>query len=93
MMKMKMMLMQLWRITTKQQVNLSNIWQKQWNRGNRLNTEVVVPLKYLSNFWKSLDLPLINCEIELDLSWSRYCIITEISRTYGAVANTNLARY
>ena len=32
---------------------------------NRLNTEVVVPLKYLSNFWRSLELPLINCELEL----------------------------
>ena len=34
---------------------------------NILDTEVVVPLKYLCNFWRSLDLPLINCEIELDL--------------------------
>ena len=33
--------------------------------------EIVVPLKYLSNFLRSLNLPLINCEIELDLSWSR----------------------
>ena len=32
-----------------------------------LNTEVVGPLKYLSNFWKFLNLPLINCEIEHDL--------------------------
>ena len=32
---------------------------------DRLNTGVVVPLKYLSNFWRSLDLSLINCEIEL----------------------------
>ena len=38
---------------------------------NRLTAEVVVPLKYLSNFWTSLDLSLINCEIELDLSWTR----------------------
>ena len=35
---------------------------------NGLNAEVVVPLKYVSNFWKSLDLAKINCEIELDLS-------------------------
>ena len=35
----------------------------------RLDPEVVAPLKHLSNFWKSLNLPLINCEIELDLSW------------------------
>ena len=41
---------------------------------NRLNGEVVGPLKHLSNFWRSLDLPLINCEIELDLSVSRYCV-------------------
>ena len=34
-----------------------------------------------SNFWRSLDLPLINCEIELDLSWSKECIISEISIT------------
>ena len=34
---------------------------------SRLDTEIVVSLKYLSNFWRSLDLPLINCEIELGL--------------------------
>ena len=44
------------------------------NDNNVLDAEVVVPLKYLSNFWRSLDLPLINCEIELDLSLSRSCI-------------------
>ena len=38
---------------------------------NTLDKEIVVPLKHLSNFLRSLDLPLINCEIELDLSWSR----------------------
>ena len=38
---------------------------------NVLDAEVVVPLKYLSNFWRSLDLPLTNCEIEINLSWSK----------------------
>ena len=33
----------------------------------------------MSNFWKFLDLPFINCEIELDLSWSKECILSEIS--------------
>ena len=37
------------------------------NDNNTLDTEVVVPLKYLSNLWKFLDLPMVNCEIELDL--------------------------
>ena len=35
---------------------------------NTLDAEVVVPLKYSSNFWRSLNLPLINCKIQLDLS-------------------------
>ena len=39
------------------------------NYNNILDAEVVVPLKYLSNFWRSLDLPLINFEIELTLRW------------------------
>ena len=45
------------------------------NNNSKLNAEIVVPLKYLSNFWRSLDLPLINCEIEHDLTWSKYCVI------------------
>ena len=35
----------------------------------------MVPLKYLSNFWRTLEIPLINCEIELILIWSRDCVI------------------
>ena len=50
------------------------------NDNNILDAEVVALLKYLSSFWRPRGLPLINCEKELDLSWSRYCIISEISR-------------
>ena len=35
----------------------------------------MVPLKYLSNFWGTLDTPLINCENELILTWSKNCVI------------------
>ena len=35
----------------------------------------MVPLKYLSNFWRTLEMPLINCEVELILNWSRGCVI------------------
>ena len=45
-----------------------------------LDTDIV-PLKYLINFWRSLNVPLINCEIELNLSWSKECLISEISTT------------
>ena len=39
-------------------------------------TELAVPLKYLGNFWKSLDISLINCEVSLTLTWDKNCVIT-----------------
>ena len=43
------------------------------------NLEIAVPLKYLSNFWRSLDMPLINCEVSLTLTWSENCVLTDIT--------------
>ena len=43
---------------------------------NRNGVKVVVPLKYLSNFWKSLKMPLINCKVELSLKWDKNCILS-----------------
>ena len=40
------------------------------------DTEIVVPLKYLGNFWRTLDMPLINCEVSFTLTWSENCVIT-----------------
>ena len=37
---------------------------------------MVLPLKHLSKFWRTLDIPLINCEINLILTWSENCVIT-----------------
>ena len=48
------------------------------NNGNiagRVDVEIMVPLKYLSNFWRTLEMPLVNCEIELILDWSANCVI------------------
>ena len=39
------------------------------------NVEIMVPLKYLSNFWRTLEIPLINCEVNLILIWSVNCVI------------------
>ena len=39
------------------------------------NVEIMVPLKYLSNFWKTLEMPLINWKFNLILTWSRNCVI------------------
>ena len=54
---------------------------------NILDTEVVVNLKNLSSFWRSFDLSLADSEIELDLSWSKDCIISQITRTVAWAAN------
>ena len=35
-----------------------------------------MPLKYLSNFWRTLDIALANCGISLDLKWSKNCVLT-----------------
>ena len=42
----------------------------------RLNVKVVVPLKYLSNFFRSLEMPIINCEIKLNLTWKKECVLS-----------------
>ena len=45
------------------------------NIAGKVDVEIMVPLKYLSNFWRTLEMPLINCEIELILAWSRDSVI------------------
>ena len=45
------------------------------NNGRIDNVEIMVPLKYLSNFWRTLEMPLINCEVNLILIWSANCVI------------------
>ena len=44
--------------------------------GNTKDVEKAVPLKYLSNFLRTLEMPLINCEIILILTWSEDCAIS-----------------
>ena len=41
---------------------------------NRNDVKIVVWLKYLSNFWRSLEMPLINCKVELSLTWNPNCV-------------------
>ena len=47
----------------------------QTNDDGIINVEIVAPLKYLINFWGTLEMPLINCKVELILTWSATCII------------------
>ena len=53
----------------------------------------MVPLKYLSNFWRTLEMPLINCEINLILTWSANCVISNAAAgqaTAFAITDTKL---
>ena len=53
----------------------------------KYETEIVVPLKHLSNFWRTLNILLINCEIELILTWSKNCPLADV--TVRAAGNNN----
>ena len=50
------------------------------NKVGKNETEAVIPLKYFSNFWRSLNIPLINCEVELILTWSKNCVLVMTTR-------------
>ena len=58
--------------------NIANvkITGKTPNNGNTEDVEIIVSLKYLSNFWRTLEMLLINCEVNLILTWSKDCVIT-----------------
>ena len=54
----------------------SNIIGNLSQAGTRNNVKIVVPLKYLSNFWRSLEMPLINCKVEFSLQWYENCLLS-----------------
>ena len=66
---------------------------EQGNTKIKINLEIVVPLKYLSNFLGPLDMHLINCEVSLTLMWSENCDLTDITtQTARAAQGDNRAR-
>ena len=65
----------------------SNIIGNTENDGIKNGVKIVVPLKYSNNFWRSLEMPLINCKVELPLKWMENCVLT----TAPINANANLS--
>ena len=59
------------------------------------DVEIIVPLKYLSNFWRTLEMPLINCEVILILTWSSSCVLiaTAIQNQAATFAITDTKLY
>ena len=43
------------------------------------NAKIVVPLKYFSNFFRSLEMPLINCKMHLELNWTKNCVTSIVA--------------
>ena len=50
------------------------------NKNGTQEAELAIPLKYLGNFWRALNIPLISCEVSLELKWHKNCIITSLEQ-------------
>ena len=59
------------------------------NDGILKNAATDVSLKYLSNFWRLLEMPLINCKVEFKLKWTKYCVLAAAS-TDNAIADSDV---
>ena len=62
------------------------------NGANRIlkNAIIAVLLKYLSNFWKTLEMPLINCKVELKLKWTKYCVLSAVGNDNNDANSNNI---
>ena len=59
--------------------------------GNTKEVELILPLKYLSNFWRTLEMPLINCKVNLILTWSKNFVISSATgETKFSITETKL---
>ena len=62
------------------------------NNLTKNDVKVAIPLKYLRNFWRSLNIPLINCEVELILTWFRNCeLVDKLTRDADYEANQRVS--
>ena len=50
------------------------------NRVGKKDVELAIPLKYVGNFWRALNIPLISCEVFLELKWNKSCVITSLEQ-------------
>ena len=50
------------------------------NKNGTQKIELAIPLKYLGNFWRALNIPLISCEVLLELKWNKNCVITSLEQ-------------
>ena len=68
----------------------SNLIDDTENNGTKNKVKIAVPLKYLSNFWISLEMPLINCEVELSLQRYEICLVTAANTATFKITDATL---
>ena len=60
------------------------------NKEGTKTIKLAIPLKYLGNFWRALNIPLISCEVSLKSKWNKNCVITSLERRQvGAMPRNN----
>ena len=59
------------------------VWKTPENNDSLTDAKVVILLKHLSNFWRALNIPLINCEVVLILNWSKNCALADMTVNVG----------
>ena len=60
------------------------------NNGIKTEVKIAIPLKYLINFWRSLEMPLVNCKIELSLNWIEKCLLTTANTAIFKIIDVKL---
>ena len=50
------------------------------NKNGTQEVELAIPLKYLGNFWRALNISLISCEVSLELKWDKNCVIISLEQ-------------
>ena len=68
----------------------SNLIGNTGNNGRKNGVNIAVQLKYLSNFWRSLEMPLIKCKVELSLKWVENCELTVANTGTFKITNAKL---
>ena len=63
---------------------------KQKNNGTKNEVKIAAPLKYLINFCRLLEIPLINCKVELSLNWIERCLLTVANITIFEITDAKL---
>ena len=66
-------------------LNIKQILLVTENNGTKNGVKKAVPLEYLSNFWRSLEIPIISCKVELSLKWIENCILTTAANANKAI--------